>query len=50
MKTKAQRVSNAALANAALVFWIYNSILFPMVGAPAKNKSKSLGLSAAVRE
>ena len=34
-----QTVSNATLVDATLVFWIFCSILFSTVGAPAKKKS-----------
>ena len=34
-------LSNATLADATLVLWILNSILFSVVGAPAKNELHS---------
>ena len=36
-----QTVSNATLADATLVFWIFNSILSLMMGAPANLKLSS---------
>ena len=41
LMSKFRTVSNATLTNATLVFWILNSILFSMVGEPAKSKLHS---------